>query len=98
MNPQQEPSIPTGRCEHCGRPLDSATWVEVIVPDSAFLHHDDPKLDGRRLTRACGPEHAQALVVRGLRTWDEEQLWAAKLSRVAGSWNGPVRPRSEETR
>lgn len=76
MNPQQEPSIPTGRCEH----------------------HDDPKLDGRRLTRACGPEHAQALVVRGLRTWDEEQLWAAKLSRVAGSWNGPVRPRSEETR
>lgn len=91
--PFQRPRKPTGRnCEHCGQPVDATTQVEVTVPDSTYLHPDDPQQDGRRPAYACSPGHADDLVARGVSDWIDEQLWASKLRRVSGHWN-----RSETT-
>lgn len=79
-------------CEYCGRLLDEPAPHDVIVPDSSYLDPGDSRRDGHRPANACCREHADILVARGERLWDDEQLWAGKLSRVSAHWN-----RSETT-
>lgn len=88
MNPPYRSTKPTATtCEYCGSTIDPATRIDAVVPDSAYLHADDPRQDGRRLARACSPEHADELIAIGTSNWIDEQLWANKLRRVSGHWN-----------
>lgn len=79
-----------GVCEFCERKLDGHEAIEVVVADSGYLHPTDPAKDGRRIARACSPEHAEALSKAGREQWVDEQLWAAKLRRVSAAWNRTV--------
>lgn len=75
------------RCELCRRPIRRGRGFTIVVPDSSYVHPTDPVRDGRREVLACTSMHAGALVERGIRTWVDEQLWSAKLRRLAGNWN-----------
>lgn len=81
-------------CEFCGRELDPGGHVDVVVPDSIYLHPDDRALDGQRPSRACAPEHADELIKHGFRIWIDEQLWIQKLSLA----NVPKTPREQLAR
>lgn len=74
-------------CEYCAQPLDPNHRVEVVVPDSAYLHPSDPREDGRRPTVACSRRHADKLIDRGEENWVDEELWARKFTRVSWYWN-----------
>jgi hypothetical protein len=56
----------------------------ALVPDSSFVHADDPSLDGCRLVRACGPEHLSRLIEYAHANWTVEQLWLGRLARASG--------------
>ncbi|SNR61765.1 hypothetical protein SAMN06265360_11244 [Haloechinothrix alba] len=73
-------------CEQCTKRLTADEYVEVTVPDSGYLHPDDPDQDGRRVTYACSTEHAEALEERGTTAWVDEQLWARRVQRVSTYW------------
>lgn len=79
--------IATERCELCRRPIHRGRGFAIVVPDSSYVHPTDPVRDGRRKALACTSMHAGILVERGIRTWVDEQLWSAKLRRLAGNWN-----------
>ncbi|SDM47937.1 hypothetical protein SAMN04489726_1832 [Allokutzneria albata] len=85
--PQDGSTTRTNTCEYCGRPLEPSACVEVVVPDSSYLHPDDSDQDGCRRARACSQRHAEMLMAAGERQWDDRQLWAKKLARVSGEWN-----------
>lgn len=74
-------------CEYCGRSFDEGAGVDVVVPDSGYVHRDDPRHDGNRPTRVCSSNHARELIADGNRQWVDAQFWASKLSRVSAHWN-----------
>lgn len=74
-------------CEWCGRLLTSGNRVDLVVPDSRFLHPETSDRDGQRPTHACSRGHAERLIERGRRRWVDEELWARKFSRVRVRWS-----------
>jgi hypothetical protein len=73
-------SAPT--CDHCRRDLSPDRMLVAIVPDSSFVHRDDPSRDGCRLVRAC-IEHLTALIDEARAGWVEEELWFGRLARAS---------------
>jgi hypothetical protein len=71
-------------CEHCLVAFPTADMRVALVPDSSFVHPDDPSLDGCRLVRACGQEHLNELIEHARATWAVEQLWFGRLVRESG--------------
>lgn len=84
---QRSMSGTAGVCEYCGCSIDEGVGVDVVVPDSGYLHRDDPRHDGNRPTRVCSSNHARELIADGNRLWADAQFWANKLIRVSGHWN-----------
>jgi len=84
---QRSMSAAAGVCEYCGCALAEGAGVDVVVPDSGYVHRDDARHDGNRPTRVCSSNHAWELIADGNRQWVDEQLWVNKLRRVSVHWN-----------
>lgn len=84
---QRSMSSTAGVCEYCGCALDEDAGVDVVVPDSGYLHRDDSRHDGNRPTRVCSSSQAWELIADGNRQWVDEQFWVNKLRRVSVHWN-----------
>ncbi len=69
-------------CDHCQRELPPDGMLVASVPDSSFVHGDDPSFDGWRLVRAC-TEHLIVLIDQARAGWIEEQLWFGRLARAS---------------
>lgn len=70
-------------CHQCLLTFPASEMHVALVPDSSFVHADDPGLDGCRLVRACGPAHLNELIERARDTWVVEQLWFGRLVRAS---------------
>jgi hypothetical protein len=68
-------------CHHCLLAFPTGAMHVALVPDSSFVHAEDPSLDGCRLVRACGTEHLSRLIEYARANWVVEQLWLGRLAR-----------------
>ena len=76
------PDASASACDQCQRELPPGRMLVVIAPDSSFVHHDDPSLDGCRPVRACS-DHLTELIDKARAGWVEEQLWFGRLARAS---------------
>jgi hypothetical protein len=70
-------------CDHCRQKISPDQLHMAAVPDSSFVHPDDPGQDGWRLVRACGRHHLCLLIDDARAGWAEEQLWFGRLARAS---------------
>jgi hypothetical protein len=75
--------VPLELCDLCARVFPEGESVSGYVPDSSAAHATDERFDGLRLITACCDDHFD-VVKDGYahRPFVEEELWAAKLTRV----------------
>ncbi|MFD5428822.1 hypothetical protein [Streptomyces sp. NPDC127084] len=86
MNRNQAP------LERCGQSRALIAEGEALgmhVPDSSFVHPDDPTRDGDRPLAACSPEHlAELMKTAGARPYRDVELWAGKIARALAAHRG----------
>ncbi|QZY20036.1 hypothetical protein [Streptomyces decoyicus] len=83
MDDSEEPPVAPGVCDLCGMPLPPTTQIYSLVPDSSFIHPNDPDHDGLRRLAACGPDHLSELQQQyRTRPFVKEELWAGKVARA----------------
>jgi hypothetical protein len=76
------PDARASACDQCQREFPPGRMLVVIAPDSSFVHHDDPSLDGCRQVRGCS-DHLAELIDKARAGWVEEQLWFGRLARAS---------------
>lgn len=76
-------------CDHCDQALHPDRMRTAVVPDSSFVHPDDPGQDGWRLVRTCGPDHLDILIDEARASWVAEQLWFGRLVRASRQNDSP---------
>ncbi|MFE6133211.1 hypothetical protein ACFQ6Q_33885 [Streptomyces sp. NPDC056437] len=81
------------RCGLCGVLMPGESVPSAVVRDSSAIHPHDPWQDGKRTVVACSPEHLEELVERyGYRPFEEAELWAGKIARVAAMHSTGLSP------
>lgn len=70
-------------CDLCARTFPADEAVRGYVADSSSVHPTDEWHDGLRPVTACCEAHLDVIREEyGLRPFVDEELWAAKISRV----------------
>ncbi|MFD7686519.1 hypothetical protein [Streptomyces sp. NPDC059781] len=79
-------TLPLELCDLCGRTFPAGEEVGGHVPDSSSAHPTDTWSDGLRRVTACCEAHLDVLrEAYRSRPFVEEELWAAKITRVLTS-------------
>ncbi|MFE2278668.1 hypothetical protein ACFXAE_15750 [Streptomyces sp. NPDC059454] len=79
-------TLPLELCDLCARTFPAGEAVSGYVPDSSSAHPTDDWCDGLRRVTACGEAHLDAIrEMYRRRPFVQEELWAAKITRVLTS-------------
>lgn len=79
-------TLPLELCDLCARTFPADEAVSGYVPDSSSAHPTDDWCDGLRRVTACGEAHLDAIrETYRRRPFVQEELWAAKITRVLTS-------------
>ncbi|WP_329141222.1 hypothetical protein [Streptomyces sp. NBC_00670] len=75
--------LPLELCDLCAATFPQEEAKRGYVPDSSSVHPTNDGYDGLRALTACGDDHFEVLRKQYLRRpYVEEELWAAKITRV----------------
>ncbi|MFG3251215.1 hypothetical protein [Streptomyces sp. NPDC048187] len=75
--------VPVELCDLCAGVFPESESVTGYVPDSSAAHAVNEHVDGLRLLTTCSDEHFDVLKEGyAQRPFVDEELWAAKLTRV----------------